>query len=84
MAVSITPTNPGLVSDPRLNAANQYWAAVQKDLNAQKSEIGNPNDPIGNWQPLTPAMGPPREFHAGHKYNLWPGSGTVVKGVPGD
>ncbi len=81
MAVVVSPTNPGLISDPRFNAANKYWAAVQGDLDGQKRDIGNPNEPIGGWQKLTPAVGRPREFHAGHNYNLWPGSRTVVRGV---
>lgn len=40
MAGSISPSNPGVIYDPRMRAAQEYLEAVQKDLNAQTKDFG--------------------------------------------
>jgi hypothetical protein len=40
MAVAISPTSPGPITDPRRRATEQYLSAVQNDLNQQTKDWG--------------------------------------------
>lgn len=40
MAVSLSPSNPGVIYDPRLGAAQSYLAAVEADLKDQTKGFG--------------------------------------------
>jgi hypothetical protein len=40
MAASISPTNPGVIYDPRARAAQGYLDAVQADLQSQTKDFG--------------------------------------------
>jgi hypothetical protein len=57
MAVVISPTTPGPITDPRRRATEQYLEAVQKDLDKQTKEWGmniDANRRMYNerWKPL--------------------------------
>lgn len=40
MSVSLSPSNPGVIYDPRFRAAQTYLAAVEADLKAQTKDFG--------------------------------------------
>lgn len=69
MAVSISPTNPGPVHDPRLRETDKYVAALQGDLNQQARELraGTENVPrgTGNWMPVDRQLFDPRKYPRG-------------------
>lgn len=67
MAGTVSPTNPGLVTDPRNMATSNWLNAVQNDLNGQVKELAiNPTgDKIGNWMPIDREIFNPAKYPHG-------------------
>lgn len=54
MATVISPTNPGVVYDPRMRARSHYLEAVQRDLDVQTKDFNPTGDKVGKdlWKPM--------------------------------
>lgn len=48
----LSPTNPGVVYDPRYKAAMNWTQAVEKDLKAQAKKLGIGKYKAGNPKPI--------------------------------
>ena len=82
MAVVVSPTNPGVVYDPRLKAKTNYMEALQQDLASQAKELFAPENmvnQIGNWMPIDKEIFDPTKYPRG----FMPGKKVGFSGLVG-
>ena len=85
MATVLAPSNPGVISDPRYNAAYSWVQAVQQDLNRVAAERNPTGEKVGNWKPVGPDIFDPakhpRAFMPSRPYQKFGGMVGTIGGV---
>jgi hypothetical protein len=93
MAVAISPSNAGVIYDPRLNAVANWLSAVEKDLNQQARERNPSGYRRGTPMPSNLFLGDPstgqaaapnpalKGFSAGRQFGIAGVLGTIGGGV---